>query len=64
MRKENTFSMKEDLIDILAPPAYIHGSGNRAAKPQYKIKNLSSSGSFPLGLPDEYFDKQIKTSRK
>ena len=34
MRKENNFSMKEDLIDILAPPAYIHGSGNRAAKPQ------------------------------
>ena len=33
MYKENTFSMKEDLIDILAPPAYIHESGNRAAKP-------------------------------
>ena len=45
MRKENNFFMKEDLIDILAPPTYIHGSGNRAAKPQYKIKNLSSSGS-------------------
>ena len=33
MRKENTSYMKEDLIDNLAPPAYIHGSGNRAAKP-------------------------------
>ena len=29
----NTFSMKKDLIDIFAPPAFIRESANRAAKP-------------------------------
>ena len=28
------FLHEKDLIDILAPPAYIHESGNRAAKPR------------------------------
>ena len=63
--------MKEDLIDILAPPAYIHESGNRAAKPISNKKSLVFGVFLEIHHEnavdrdlDEYFDKRIKTSRK
>ena len=48
--------MKEDLIDIFAPPF------NRAVK-HIKIPRLPRENAVYRGL-DEYSNKQIKTSRK
>ena len=54
--KKQPMSMKEDLINIFAPPF------NRAVK-HIKIPRLPRDNAVYRDL-DEYFNKQIKTSRK